>query len=331
MISDFRSKNIIPGGNDFFFFGWDAAKSVLSSTYDNNIQFFLETTTMSEKTTAENLLNNLVEALADSVPNQKSASFFEEGTSSVTSQFNRLFGREKPVHHLLGGGKCRIIYFSNAFSKLPINFYTFMLSHLSFYENVVAADVLLWRNKKISASVLSGATAIWVLFEWLNYHLLTLICIAVVLGMLAQFVWTNASGLFSRWGNWVLVCAVCCIWVKHSNFCPSPAWNEKFFIATGPHLRSPALWYLMRHLSMLGDQLALRLTMLCSFFRMYHVEEVWNNFWWYVCFFLYLKFSFPSVAHFIIYKDYSHGTTSKLLLHDSEVMDSSCRITSAKS
>ncbi|XP_021604799.1 reticulon-like protein B8 isoform X2 [Manihot esculenta] len=128
--------------------------------------FFLETTTMSEKTTAENLLNNLVEALADSVPNQKSASFFEEGTSSVTSQFNRLFGREKPVHHLLGGGK--------------------------------SADVLLWRNKKISASVLSGATAIWVLFEWLNYHLLTLICLAVVLGMLAQFVWTNASGLFSR-------------------------------------------------------------------------------------------------------------------------------------
>ncbi|KAF2302248.1 hypothetical protein GH714_033866 [Hevea brasiliensis] len=118
---------------------------------------------MAEKITAEKFLNNLVETLADSIPKQKSVSFFEEETSSVTSKFNRLFGRQKPVHHLLG-----------------------------------AADVLLWRNKKISASVLSGATAIWVLFEWLNYHLLTLICLALVLGMLAQFVWTVASGLFNR-------------------------------------------------------------------------------------------------------------------------------------
>ncbi|KAJ9172818.1 hypothetical protein P3X46_016025 [Hevea brasiliensis] len=120
---------------------------------------------MAEKITAEKFLNNLVETLADSIPKQKSVSFFEEETSSVTSKFNRLFGRQKPVHHLLGGGK--------------------------------SADVLLWRNKKISASVLSGATAIWVLFEWLNYHLLTLICLALVLGMLAQFVWTVASGLFN--------------------------------------------------------------------------------------------------------------------------------------
>ncbi|KAJ9147120.1 hypothetical protein P3X46_029318 [Hevea brasiliensis] len=119
---------------------------------------------MADKITTENVLN-LVETLADRVSQQKSVSF-EEGTSSVTSKFNRLFGREKPVHHLLGGGK--------------------------------SADVLLWRNKKISASVLSGATLIWVLFEWLNYHLLTLICLALVLGMLAQFVWTNASGLFNR-------------------------------------------------------------------------------------------------------------------------------------
>ncbi|KAF2290684.1 hypothetical protein GH714_014996 [Hevea brasiliensis] len=116
---------------------------------------------MADKITTENVLN-LVETLADRVSQQKSVSF-EERTSSVTSKFNRLFGREKPVHHLLG-----------------------------------AADVLLWRNKKISASVLSGATLIWVLFEWLNYHLLTLICLALVLGMLAQFVWTNASGLFNR-------------------------------------------------------------------------------------------------------------------------------------
>ncbi|XP_039045739.1 reticulon-like protein B8 [Hibiscus syriacus] len=122
---------------------------------------------MPEKITPEDLLSNLVETVADSVSKKKPVSFFEEEKSnSVASRFNRLFGRERPVHHILGGGK--------------------------------SADVLLWRNKKISASVLAGATAIWVLFEWLNYHFLTLLCFALVLGMLAQFVWSNASGFLNR-------------------------------------------------------------------------------------------------------------------------------------
>ncbi|KAF4373245.1 hypothetical protein G4B88_007258 [Cannabis sativa] len=120
---------------------------------------------MSEK--AENLLNNFVETLAENAPKHKSVSFFKEETSdTVSAQFNRLFGRQKPVHHILGGGK--------------------------------SADVLLWRNKKISASVLSGATVIWVIFEWLNYNFLTIVCLFLVLGMLAQFIWSNASGLLSR-------------------------------------------------------------------------------------------------------------------------------------
>ncbi|PON89678.1 Reticulon [Trema orientale] len=120
---------------------------------------------MSEK--AENLLNNLVETLAESGSKQKAVSFFGEETSEkVSSQFNRLFGRQKPVHHILGGGK--------------------------------SADVLLWRNKKISASVLTGATTIWVVFEWLNYNFLTIVCFGLVLGMLAQFVWSNASGVLNR-------------------------------------------------------------------------------------------------------------------------------------
>ena len=36
------------------------------------------------------------------------------------------------------------------------------------------ADLFLWRNKKISVGVLAGATAIWLLFEVLEYHLLML-------------------------------------------------------------------------------------------------------------------------------------------------------------
>ncbi|KAK3014298.1 hypothetical protein RJ639_008816, partial [Escallonia herrerae] len=121
---------------------------------------------MPEGITAENIFNNIMETVSDSASKQKHVSFFEEEkSSSVASQFNRLFGRQKPVHHLLGGGK--------------------------------SADVLLWRNKKMSASVLTGATAVWVLFEWLNYHFLTLLCLVLVVGMLAQFVWSNASGIMN--------------------------------------------------------------------------------------------------------------------------------------
>lgn len=150
--------------------------------------------TMSEKTTAENYLDRIVETLVDTASKQKSVSFFgEEKSNAVSSQFNRLFGRQKPVHHILGGGKCRINLITLPWSCNSYNF----CSHWSSL-NDVAADVLLWRNKKISAGVLTAATAIWVLFEWLNYHFLTLVFFALLLGMLAQFIWSNASGLFNR-------------------------------------------------------------------------------------------------------------------------------------
>ncbi|MQM20840.1 hypothetical protein Taro_053868 [Colocasia esculenta] len=114
---------------------------------------------------AENILNNIMETFSDSVPKQKSVRFFED-ENTVSARMNRLFGRQKSLHVIFGGGK--------------------------------SADVLLWRNKKISSSVLAGATAVWVLFEWLNYHFLTLVCLALVVGMLIQFVWSNASGLVNR-------------------------------------------------------------------------------------------------------------------------------------
>lgn len=108
-----------------------------------------------------------METLTDNIQKQTSGSSQDEIISEVvTSQFNRLFGRQKPIHHVLGGGK--------------------------------SADVLLWRNKNISSSVLGGATVIWVLFEWLNYHLLTILCFVLVLGMLVQFGWSNASGFLNR-------------------------------------------------------------------------------------------------------------------------------------
>lgn len=87
---------------------------------------------MPEKTTAENLFNNLVETLAESSGKQKSVSFFEEVKSdSVTSQINRLFGRQKPVHHVLGGGKCRTIpflFFCNYNRLLSLTFSLLLLA-----------------------------------------------------------------------------------------------------------------------------------------------------------------------------------------------------------
>ncbi|XP_052141263.1 reticulon-like protein B2 [Oryza glaberrima] len=73
----------------------------------------------------------------------------------------RLLGEDKSVHQALGGGK--------------------------------AADVLLWKDKKISAAVIGGATVLWVLFEVVDYHFLTLIS-HVLIGVLAiLFLWFKAT------------------------------------------------------------------------------------------------------------------------------------------
>ncbi|XP_044502758.1 reticulon-like protein B1 [Mangifera indica] len=92
---------------------------------------------------------------------QKSAS-----SSSVKPKVFRLFGRERPVHHVFGGGK--------------------------------PADVLLWRNKKISAGVLGGATAVWALFELVEYHLLTLVCHILILSLAVLFMWSNAHSFINK-------------------------------------------------------------------------------------------------------------------------------------
>lgn len=151
-------------------------------------------------------MSNIMDTFSDSASKNKSVSFFEEERSnSVTYRFNRLFGREKPVHHLLGGGKCRVFLVT-----MPIFCHNQVaLSHHKWHCLLkrAAADVLLWRNKKISAGVLTSATAVWVLFEWLNYNFLTLMSFALILGMLAQFVWQNASGFLNRW--WFSKCGVC--------------------------------------------------------------------------------------------------------------------------
>ncbi|XP_071696373.1 reticulon-like protein B8 [Rutidosis leptorrhynchoides] len=115
---------------------------------------------MPEGITPENLINNIMDTLSDKHQKHDSGSFFtEEKSHTVNEQFNKLFGRQKPIHHVLGGGK--------------------------------SADVLLWRNKKISASVLGAATAVWVLFEWLDYNFLPLVCFGLVVCIIGQFIWSH--------------------------------------------------------------------------------------------------------------------------------------------
>ncbi|KAL6609553.1 hypothetical protein ACP70R_039522 [Stipagrostis hirtigluma subsp. patula] len=77
-----------------------------------------------------------------------------------------LFRRPRSVHKLLGGRK--------------------------------VADVLLWRNRNLSAGILAGATLVWFLFDVVEYNIVTLLCHIALLGMLLLFIWSNAAPLFDR-------------------------------------------------------------------------------------------------------------------------------------
>ncbi|KAL2470844.1 Reticulon-like protein B5 [Abeliophyllum distichum] len=77
-----------------------------------------------------------------------------------------LFGRQKPIHKAFGGGK--------------------------------PADVVLWRNKQMSGALLAGATVIWLLFEWIGYHLITFLCHSIILSLATLFLWSNLSYSINR-------------------------------------------------------------------------------------------------------------------------------------
>ncbi|KAH7658243.1 Reticulon domain-containing protein [Dioscorea alata] len=114
-----------------------------------------------EESKVEGLVEKIKEELHDSSSSDSDHEKSEPSSSSVKAKMFRLFGREQPVHKVLGGGK--------------------------------PADVFLWRNKKASAVVLGGATAIWVLFELMEYHLLTLVCHGLILSLAILFLYSNAT------------------------------------------------------------------------------------------------------------------------------------------
>ncbi|KAA3457070.1 reticulon-like protein B4 [Gossypium australe] len=121
-----------------------------------------------EKKHEESLMEKIAEKIHghDSSSSSSDSDDDKPSESSIKDKVFRLFGREKPVHHVFGGGK--------------------------------PADILLWRNKKISAGALGVATVIWVLFELLEYHLLTLVCHLLILALALLFLWSNATQFINK-------------------------------------------------------------------------------------------------------------------------------------
>ena len=61
-----------------------------------------------------------------------------------------------------------------------------------------AADLLLWKNKNVSAGVLLGMTVIWFLFEGVEYNFITLLCHITITTMLVLFIWSIVADIL-KW------------------------------------------------------------------------------------------------------------------------------------
>jgi hypothetical protein len=112
------------------------------------------------------------------------------------------FHRHKSIHRLLGGGK-------GDAATLLFSFWTIDLHHLNCYQSFclvsmwcswfVVADILLWKDRNLSAGVLLGATLIWFLFEVVEYNVIPLLSQIAILAMLVIFIWSNAAPLLNMY------------------------------------------------------------------------------------------------------------------------------------
>ncbi|KAL5761217.1 hypothetical protein ACOSQ2_020055 [Xanthoceras sorbifolium] len=73
------------------------------------------------------------------------------------------FGLDRPLHDILRGGH--------------------------------VADIVLWKNKKLSGAILAGVTVIWVLFEVLEYHFIPFLCHILCILMIILFIWSKSADL----------------------------------------------------------------------------------------------------------------------------------------
>lgn len=65
-------------------------------------------------------------------------------------------------------------------------------------DEISAADVLLWRKKHLSAGFLVGATVVWLLFEWIGYHVISVISFLLLGFVVVLFAWSNGAAFLNR-------------------------------------------------------------------------------------------------------------------------------------
>ncbi|KAF7149453.1 hypothetical protein RHSIM_Rhsim03G0195600 [Rhododendron simsii] len=147
-----------------------------------------------KESAGESVTENITEKFHDHDSSSSSSSDSENEKSSsspsaVKPKIYRILGRERPVHKVLGGGKRTDV--------IQILSLSLSHTHITLFD-IVAADIFLWRNKKISGGVLGVVTTIWVLFELLEYHLLSLVCHILIFSLATLFLWSNASTFINK-------------------------------------------------------------------------------------------------------------------------------------
>lgn len=93
-----------------------------------------------------------------------------------------------------------LFYLMHMHGKLETSFYLGVM-YLTWMSFLSAADIFLWRDKKVTAGVIGVATTIWVLFELLEYHLLAFVCHLLILGLAIIFLWSNASSFINKYAS----------------------------------------------------------------------------------------------------------------------------------
>ncbi|GKC93763.1 reticulon-like protein B2 [Tanacetum coccineum] len=66
-----------------------------------------------------------------------------------------------------------------------------------FSSNIIVYDFK-DKDKKATVGVLGFATLIWVLFELVEYHLLTLVCHTLIAALAVLFLWSNAASFINK-------------------------------------------------------------------------------------------------------------------------------------
>ncbi|KAD3338664.1 hypothetical protein R6Q59_016777 [Mikania micrantha] len=84
----------------------------------------------------------------------------------MTSSDRLLFNRQASVHHILGGG--------------------------------LFADVILWRDKSVTLTILIITLASWVMFERSNYTLLSYVSNVLLLLLTILFLWAKSAQILNR-------------------------------------------------------------------------------------------------------------------------------------